>query len=144
MNWGFALWLSNNSFGFLDIEKRKSFADMKLAVVASGGDFNFDKSSSSTLSIPNNNMVSTIEESDGCNGHKQEKQTVEFKLGGESNGAESEHGQDGPELKEEVEHIEEEQVQERKPDPVTEICPHLEVKIADLGNACWVVSIQRN
>ena len=25
-------------------------------------------------------------------------------------------------------------------DPVKEEAPHLEVKIADLGNACWVVS----
>ena len=30
---------------------------------------------------------------------------------------------------------------EAKPDPVTEITPDLQVKIADLGNACWVVSI---
>ena len=28
----------------------------------------------------------------------------------------------------------------RKVDPVTEVCPDLQVKIADLGNACWVVS----
>lgn len=28
---------------------------------------------------------------------------------------------------------------EAKPDPVTEITPDLQVKIADLGNACWVV-----
>ena len=27
----------------------------------------------------------------------------------------------------------------RKPDPVHEVCPDMEVKIADLGNACWVV-----
>ena len=31
-------------------------------------------------------------------------------------------------------------VTENKPDPVTEIAPDLQVKIADLGNACWVVS----
>ena len=29
---------------------------------------------------------------------------------------------------------------ENKVDPVTEIAPDLQVKIADLGNACWVVS----
>ena len=29
---------------------------------------------------------------------------------------------------------------ENKVDPVTEIAPDLSVKIADLGNACWVVS----
>ena len=29
---------------------------------------------------------------------------------------------------------------ENKIDPVTEIAPDLQVKIADLGNACWVVS----
>ena len=33
-------------------------------------------------------------------------------------------------------------VTENKPDPVTEIAPDLQVKIADLGNACWVVSHQ--
>ena len=27
-----------------------------------------------------------------------------------------------------------------KVDPVHEVCPELQVKIADLGNACWVVS----
>ena len=26
-------------------------------------------------------------------------------------------------------------------DPVHDICPNLEVKIADLGNACWEVSM---
>lgn len=30
--------------------------------------------------------------------------------------------------------------QNHKPDPVQEVCRDLEVKIADLGNACWVVS----
>lgn len=30
-------------------------------------------------------------------------------------------------------------IQARKPDPVHEVCPDLQVKIADLGNACWVV-----
>lgn len=29
----------------------------------------------------------------------------------------------------------------RKRDPVTEVCPDLQVKIADLGNACWVVRL---
>ena len=29
----------------------------------------------------------------------------------------------------------------RRVDPVTEVCPDLQVKIADLGNACWVVSL---
>jgi hypothetical protein len=26
----------------------------------------------------------------------------------------------------------------KKPDPCHEVCPDLTVKIADLGNACWV------
>ena len=30
---------------------------------------------------------------------------------------------------------------DKKLDPVTEICADLQVKIADLGNACWVVSV---
>ena len=34
-------------------------------------------------------------------------------------------------------------VTENKPDPVTEIAPDLQVKIADLGNACWVVRFER-
>jgi len=28
----------------------------------------------------------------------------------------------------------------QKRDPVVEVCPDMQVKIADLGNACWVVS----
>ncbi len=31
--------------------------------------------------------------------------------------------------------------QREKLDPVVDVCPELEVKIADLGNACWVVSL---
>ncbi len=30
----------------------------------------------------------------------------------------------------------------RKVDPVFEVAPNLTVKIADLGNACWVVSVR--
>ncbi len=29
-----------------------------------------------------------------------------------------------------------------KKDPVVEVCPDLQVKIADLGNACWVVRVE--
>jgi hypothetical protein len=29
-------------------------------------------------------------------------------------------------------------VEVKKPDPCHEVCPDLTVKIADLGNACWV------
>ena len=35
-------------------------------------------------------------------------------------------------------------VTENKPDPVTEIAPDLQVKIADLGNACWVVRLHKH
>lgn len=32
-------------------------------------------------------------------------------------------------------------IEEHRQDPVTEICTDFPVKIADLGNACWTVSI---
>jgi hypothetical protein len=31
-----------------------------------------------------------------------------------------------------------------KADPVVDVCPDLQVKIADLGNACWLVSFFRS
>ena len=33
------------------------------------------------------------------------------------------------------------QLPEKRPDPVREVWPDMLVKIADLGNACWVVSV---
>lgn len=33
------------------------------------------------------------------------------------------------------------QLPEKRPDPVREVWPEMLVKIADLGNACWVVSV---
>ena len=147
-------YIALNSDLIIDIEKRKSFADMKLAVVASGGqEFNFDKEDE----VSNGNGNDSV-----CNGHENE--AVQFSAGAES--PENENGDvsisneqgegSGPADDEGVttaaadeasgeamllQNAEEGEEQARKPDPVHEVCPNLEVKIADLGNACWVVRL---
>ncbi len=74
----------------------------------------------------------------GTSSHEEEEEEPVNGGGGgegaeEANGAassgNSRRGSDGKEEEE-----------DEKLDPVVDVCPKLEVKIADLGNACWVVS----
>ena len=176
-----ALVLFTNLFLISDIEKRKSFADMKLADVTSsqaGGlpVWSFESrdipstieegaSGDSEFVTEDNNTESSIEAVKGniCNGIKSSTNPVEStnKNGNpvnsngcnflenspaspntapstlaNSSGAElqaspaaslASGGTAGSQ-------------DTRRPDPVFEISLDLQVKIADLGNACWVVS----
>lgn len=146
----------------VDIEKRKSFADMKLAEVAAGGQkWNFEdvpEEPSSThcddFEVDENNA--TVEELsteqqhnngadaelciDGserhCNGHDDSanNETAEADMNGSDDVTviPPPASRPPPSITSTID--------QSKTDPVTEISPDLEVKIADLGNACWVVS----
>lgn len=139
---------ANSATKLADIEKRKSFADMKLAEVAAGGQsWNFEN-------LPEEPSEPCDEAEDGeeqednfkngdhdaedmhCNGHdngdKNNGDSTEVGAGNEQDN----NGQNTKPLPTLVA-----STSESKPDPVTEITPDLQVKIADLGNACWVVSI---
>ena len=139
-----------------DIEKRKSFADMKLAEVASGGQqWNFenlpeepstpcDEAGDDEVVTPNvaedsyNNTNVDSEENNlvkDCNGH-QDKSTT----GGDENTVNNGQVNSEPSTTPPRPVIGSSAANENKPDPVAEIAPDLQVKIADLGNACWVVS----
>lgn len=160
---------SNNSTTKLaDIEKRKSFADMKLAEVASGGQqWNFenlpeepstpcdeteDEKASNEIQdsykngdLMDGDSIVEVETTSGvtsdtkrgaeemhCNGH-EDKLTA-----GDEN--QVNNGQQVPEAASDTSKPPPvvSSTAEAKPDPVTEITPDLQVKIADLGNACWV------
>ena len=133
-----------------DIEKRKSFADMKLAEVASGGsNFNFDSSKNGSndecnASQDNKNGLSDSASQGECNGHNN-KETVKTTAEDEEDvdGLQMEASAVGDQSMQANPEGEEDEEEEEKPrlDPVHHICPDLEVKIADLGNACWVVSL---
>ena len=167
------------SSSFLDIvEKRKSFADMKLADVASGGElFNFDSSANNSIGGKDSTATAS------CNGHPQtppqdsatedatateteatSPMSEKNEEDGDSPKTNGGNENDGDEIAKTVADASAEaskdvaaaaaaavEVNEdgevvavREPvrlDPVNDICPELEVKIADLGNACWVVSL---
>jgi len=122
--------VNKNNISMEDIEKRKSFADMKLVEFTSG--------SGSIEGIPG------LEED--CNGHLETEDSEDSKSKGSSMSVTSaEEGEalftnnnngvptpltgssDGTE-----------EIKKLPMDPVNEVCLDLEVKIADLGNACWV------
>ena len=97
-----------------DVEKRKSFADMKLAMIASGGpQWTFDRTLSPAVAAAE---VASDDRS-LCNGEYTSETS----------------GDPSPSKENAAEHV------PNRPDIVREICRGMEVKIADLGNACWVV-----
>ena len=162
---------------FSDIEKRKSFADMKLAEVATGGQqWNFEDLPEEPSTTPPPCDETTTEANDEAtednykNGtdHNDDPETdhgggLDMHCNGHEAAAEAEDNKNGQENEDDFD--EDEKVAnsnngpasaaaatpdpkqplvlgsntENKPDPVTELAPHLSVKIADLGNACWVV-----
>lgn len=73
-----------------------------------------------------------------CNGHDQETIIVG------SNGQDNQDMASPSQIEDSVRPLAlSSTVTENKPDPVTDIAPDLQVKIADLGNACWVVRFER-
>ncbi|TRY70378.1 hypothetical protein TCAL_02880 [Tigriopus californicus] len=143
-----------------DIEKRKSFADMKMADIALGGqDWNFSSKESNHKKSAESDLV--------CNGHEDpgglEMASSKKKNNARGLGSVDAHSDaNTPTKKNHPSSPEAEKLNEsngsgdgglpnfgmgagtpgtpaqRKPDPVHEICPEMQVKIADLGNACWV------
>merc|ERR550517_2150981 len=102
---------SGQNASMADVEKRKSFADMKLVDFTSGFS-NFEGSQGS---------------SEDCNGHSIEENEEE----GNSDYNNTVY------LNNEMDPDEVKCVPEKAVDPVHEMSLNLEVKIADLGNACW-------
>ena len=182
-----------------DIEKRKSFADMKLAEVGSmgGQQWNFenlpeepstpcdeaDEDTEAAAAVDNlnssleaadknggdNSILEDVEdegEDMQCNGHEGSEVVYDQTNGLTENPVDCD-GLEASEAEAEAD-VNNEQpltdnadrnerarnnsdregrptvfsssMTENKIDPVTEIAPDLQVKIADLGNACWVVS----
>ena len=140
------------SFTDADIEKRKSFADMKLAEVATSPEFwDPDKhppKSEEKVAKKTEPPQPEEKEKNGkqqCNGHPDkagEDERVAEVMGNGENGAGDKDAAAGsspmnvdlipPQLPSQAGKV--------VVDPVTEVVPDMEVKIADLGNACWVVS----
>ena len=175
-------------FFVTDIEKRKSFADMKLAEVAAGGqqwnfenlpeepstpcDVAIDEAVDEDFMTKNGDSYddghhdqaeeeddcgvlaeddddSNLQKQQHCNGHeaaengdKNETGVAMAEAVANSNGQTPPlaSGDDGilPATPTAAAAL---ALSEKKLDPVTEICADLQVKIADLGNACWVVSV---
>lgn len=135
----------------VDIEKRKSFADMKLAEVAAGGQQWTFENLPEEPSTPCDEAEEIVPEQNGD--HENSTEATEDM---HCNGHDEKNGTNNGELTAAAENIEdkdngsEAQIRspilasataENKLDPVTELAPGLQVKIADLGNACWVVSL---
>ena len=181
-------YLSLTFFIVTDIEKRKSFADMKLAEVAAGGqqwnfenlpeepstpcDVAIDEAVDEDFMTKNGDSYddghhdqaeeeddcgvlaeddddSNLQKQQHCNGHeaaengdKNETGVAMAEAVANSNGQTPPlaSGDDGilPATPTAAAAL---ALSEKKLDPVTEICADLQVKIADLGNACWVVSV---
>ena len=157
--------LTKNFSTFTDIEKRKSFADMKLAEVAAGGQqWNFEnlpeepstpcdeaideavdedfmtknggdsfQHSTDLLVQPEVETAADASETQlHCNGHETVAEN------GDKNEAAS-NGTPPASRPPPISTPASAASEIKKLDPVTEITPDLQVKIADLGNACWVV-----
>lgn len=116
-----------------DIEKRKSFADMKLAQVASGGQqWTFEDLQEEVASSKVEVSMTSDEEPEYCNGENK-MESKDDSVAAESNGG------GASVLLEDLQVSPATSIgQGRKYDPVNEETPELQVKIADLGNACWV------
>jgi len=170
---------SNNSTTKLaDIEKRKSFADMKLAEVASGGQqwtfenlpeepstpcdevdemeaaaaVNSETTAGDNYKNGDNSILDDVDDESEdmqCNGHEIDSKNGATPLIADTASASADlsevaanevnNGQ-SPSANSATARppILCSSTSENKVDPVTEIAPDLSVKIADLGNACWV------
>merc|ERR1719174_3261867 len=107
-----------------DVEKRKSFADMKLADFTSGF----------------SNFEENEEEDENCNGHSiEENEEEDENSQGEEEEEEEEDTSDNNNTVylNDMDPDEVKCVPEKTVDPVHEMSLNLEVKIAELGNACW-------
>jgi len=122
--------LNKNNISMDDIEKRKSFADMKLVDFTSG--------SGNIEGIPG------LEED--CNGHLETEDSEDSKSKGSSMSVTSPEESDTVitnnnntvRIPSTGSEDDTEEMKKIPMDPVNEICLDMEVKIADLGNACWV------
>ena len=150
-----------------EIAKRKSFAEMKLAEVASGGSFSF----AGSIPLPGDEDIKEEEDSDGGDGDDDGLRMTTKPQQQESSGSSSFDSPDSPKSPasdmaanggaelgtHKLDEEEEEAISlegalsardgsprhaKQKLDPIIDVCPDLEVKIADLGNACWVVSLE--
>merc|ERR1719347_991355 len=110
---------SSQAASMADVEKRKSFADMKLVDFTSGFS-NFEGSQGSSEDC-NGHSIDENEEEDE-NSQEEEEDTSE------NNNTVYLNDMDPDEVK---------CAPEKAVDPVHEMSLNLEVKIADLGNACW-------
>jgi len=102
-----------------EVEKRKSFADMKLVDFTSGFS-NFEGSQGS---------------SEDCNGQSVEETEEDEHWRGEETDSSSDNN--NTVYLNEMDPGGEKYAPEKAVDPVHEVSLNLEVKIADLGNACW-------
>merc|ERR1719347_2001840 len=110
---------SGQGSSMADVEKRKSFADMKLVDFTSGFS-NFEGSQGS---------------SEDCNGHSIEENEEEDENSQEEEEDTSENN--NTVYLKEMDPDEVKCASVKTVDPVHEMSLNLEVKIADLGNACW-------
>merc|ERR1719347_2158716 len=110
---------SGQGSSMADVEKRKSFADMKLVDFTSGFS-NFEGSQGS---------------SEDCNGQSVEETEEDEHWRGEETDSSSDNN--NTVYLNEMDPGGEKYAPEKAVDPVHEVSLNLEVKIADLGNACW-------
>jgi len=104
-----------------DVEKRKSFADMKLVDFTSSGFSHFEGSQGSSEDC-NGHSIEENEEEDENSQEEEEEDTSDNNNTVYLNEMDPDEVKCGP---------------EKTVDPVHEMSLNLEVKIADLGNACW-------
>ena len=144
------------AFTDADIEKRKSFADMKLAEVATSPEFwDPDKHPPKAISPSSATTVAKEQQEEKknggpqVNGHpaKADEDEMVSEVGakpevvvGNGDGEGDKEAADPMSVDDLVPPQLPSQAGKVVVDPVTEVVPDMEVKIADLGNACWVVS----
>jgi len=142
------------AFTDADIEKRKSFADMKLAEVATSPEFwDPDKhppkeiSPSSATTVAKEQQEEKKNGGPQVNGHpaKADEDEMVSEVGakpevvvGNGDGEGDKEAADPMSVDDLVPPQLPSQAGKVVVDPVTEVVPDMEVKIADLGNACWV------
>jgi len=115
---------SGQGASMADVEKRKSFADMKLADFTSGFS-NFEGSQGSSEDCNGHSIEENEEEDENSQGEEEEEEEEDTS---DNNNTVYLNDMDPDEVK---------CVPEKTVDPVHEMSLNLEVKIADLGNACW-------
>jgi len=143
---------AKNAKSIHDLSKRKSFADMQFAEVASGGaPLHFTEAMEVLVESAgeDNAAVGNDGESAVVNGKADGLEAATAERDGADSNADSSPDQNGEKSDPEKEAAAAEEAAaaaaavaanaaSRKLDPVFEIATDLQVKIADLGNACWV------